>query len=279
LVEIPAQSPPRAFQTLRALQATHRLLGTCFRAPNGPGLTPIRCSLTSGKASIAKAREEFESWESQNNKHEDLDADEQQKTEDGQPASILSWLVSNKHVDDVAQHLPAGSRHVAVGGSVDKRVKSLFLTAKANEGAAWCEDLWFLVKSRVPARPAVIKGFPKGTTREEADEVLKTLDGMGIGRLWEENWGCLCNETNTANVPTCLTCAARGGGACGVVKWIKSPETVKEDMVAQILRWHRQGKPAGAKPKPANPVHECDINSLSCKLSRGCDFCDSVSII
>ena len=28
---------------------------------------------------MAKAREEFESWESQNNKHEDLDANKQQK--------------------------------------------------------------------------------------------------------------------------------------------------------------------------------------------------------
>ena len=79
MVEIPAQSPRRAFQTLHALQAAHGLLGTCFRAPNGPGLIPIRYSLTSGKASMAKAREEFESWESQNNKHEDLDADKQQK--------------------------------------------------------------------------------------------------------------------------------------------------------------------------------------------------------
>ena len=59
---------------------------------------------------MAKAREEFESWESQNNKHDDLDADEQQKTEGGQPVSILSWLVSNMHVGDVVQHLPAGGR-------------------------------------------------------------------------------------------------------------------------------------------------------------------------
>ena len=35
---------------------------------------------------MAKAREEFESWESQNNKHEDLDDDEQQNFEDGAPA-------------------------------------------------------------------------------------------------------------------------------------------------------------------------------------------------
>ena len=43
-----------------------------------------------------------------------------------------------------------------------------------------------------------------------------------------------------------------------MVKWVKSPKTVKEDMVAQLLRW--QGKPAGAKPKPKNPVHGCDIS-------------------
>ena len=78
-------------------------------------------------------------------------------------------------------------------------------------------------------------------------------------------------------MPTFPTCAAKVGGACGVVKWVKSPKTVKEDMVAQLLRW--QGKPAGAKPKPKNPVHGCDINSFSCMmLGRGFEFCDSVRI-
>ena len=52
---------------------------------------------------MAKAREEFESWESDNYKFEDLETHEQEVTEDGEPASILSRLVSNKHVDDVAQ--------------------------------------------------------------------------------------------------------------------------------------------------------------------------------
>ena len=97
-------------------------------------------------------------------------------------------------------------------------------------------SLWFLIRSRVPARPAVIKGFTKWTTREEAD--VKTLGGMGIECLLDGYWGCLCNEADTANVPTCPACAAKGGGACGAVKWMKSPKTVKEDMAAQILRWH-----------------------------------------
>ena len=59
---------------------------------------------------MAMAREEFESWELQNNKQEDFEPNKQHIFEDGQPASILSWLVSNKHVDDVVQHLPAGGR-------------------------------------------------------------------------------------------------------------------------------------------------------------------------
>jgi len=52
---------------------------------------------------MAMAREEFESWELQNNKQEDFEPNEQQVSEGGEPASILSWLVSNKHVDDVVQ--------------------------------------------------------------------------------------------------------------------------------------------------------------------------------
>ena len=92
------------------------------------------------------------------------------------------------------------------------------------------------IKSRVPSRPAVVKGFPKGATREEAGEVLKTLDGIRapVGR----ELGSPVQRTNNANEPTCPTSAAKGGGACGMVKWIKTPETVKEDLAAQIHRWH-----------------------------------------
>ena len=52
---------------------------------------------------MAMAREEFESWESQNNKQKDFEPNEQQVSEGGEPASILSWLVSKKHVGDVVQ--------------------------------------------------------------------------------------------------------------------------------------------------------------------------------
>ena len=93
----------------------------------------------------SKARGEFETYELENNKHEDLDDDEQKKPDDCEPVSILSRLVSNTHVDDVALQLPAGARHVAVTGSVDGRVNSILLTAKANGGNAWCENLWFLI--------------------------------------------------------------------------------------------------------------------------------------
>ena len=137
----------------------------------------------------SKARGEFKTYELDNNKHEDLDDDEQKKTDDCEPVSILSRLVSNTHVDDVARQLPAGARHVAVTGSVDGRVNSILLTAKANGGNAWCENLWFLIKARVPSQPSLIEGFPEGTTRKEVDEVERTLEDMGMDACWTQT-GC-----------------------------------------------------------------------------------------
>lgn len=99
--------------------------------------------------------------------------------------------MSNTHVDDVARQLPAGARHVAVTGSVDGRVNYILLTAKANGGNAWCENLWFLIKARVPSQPSLIEGFPEGTTRKEVDEVERTLEDMGMDACWTQT-GCAC---------------------------------------------------------------------------------------
>jgi len=193
---------------------------------------------------------------------------------------ILKRFRNSADVESIARRLPTGSKVVSKSGSVENRVNSILVTAKANdEPEVWAKNVESLIFTFLPKPPEAITGFPEGTLPREAERVRNILGEKNLEFLLDK-WQSSCNsecDPDPLKVAQCGACIGSGlpPEKC-TMNWKITPGHAKEINVANLLARIRKGE-TGKGPTLLFPTHICAVNKVSCQLSAGCSECSEGS--